>query len=346
MLKFVLRDLLPFAGLAILLTALVIGMMYAPEELDLDRAGPAPTTELPRPGPGSLEPLTGQGLSGVLVDAEGELVSDGLLAVENDERLLFTFTDEEGAFSLSPVPQEAFEVLVLARGFEPDRLDVAGPSTSARLMLAHRRANAPSFTELEASDLSGLVALPASPGPGILPLELWLKPVELASALSTALRVPRRVTVGPDGAFSLPELAHGTYELTLLPAWASGGSYPDLLAEPADRLLVHPGPGPPPVLRPTSAELRVQVVQGGKPVDGAVVELLRLLPGGERPWPRTYADSEGAVLLSGLPPGTYSLRARAGRARGERRLELSGEARLELPPLELVLPDGAGQEPR
>jgi hypothetical protein len=64
--------------------------------------------------------------------------------------------------------------------------------------------------------------------------EVWLEPVDPGSAL--CLAVTRRTRCAQDGTFEIADLQYGSYRAHVLPGWAAGGSWPDLL-DPAQAAL-------------------------------------------------------------------------------------------------------------
>ena len=112
--------------------------------------------------------------------------------------------------------------------------------------------------------------------------------------------VQRRVLCDPDGRFALPDLAAGSYRVHVLPAWAAGGTWPDVLGgevrfdhDPASlRELVLPlAEG---AIAGTLADRR------GRTIEGALLLLTPVDQPG-RLWPPATSDPRGGFLIEDLP---------------------------------------------
>jgi hypothetical protein len=154
--------------------------------------------------------------------------------------------------------------------------------------------------------------------------------------------VPRRAAVGADGTFALDDLILGEYRIEVRPAWARGGSWPDLLrgldAPPGPAVDLAAG-GAPSFL---ALDLEVGDVEGrlagleGEPIEGGLV-LASAAGDPGRVWPPETSRSDGTFAVRGLPAGPYAIAIRAGSAIVQKDvLVRSGEATtVDLDPLDV-----------
>jgi hypothetical protein len=297
---------------------------------------------LPRPdlGVGPAE------LTGVVVDGGGRPVADAGLVVLHGARIAWTWTDRDGRFRLTELPDRAVDVALVARGFEPARVAALPGPGEVRLVLARRIDPAPELPGLGALDLGGRVEFTSleTPAEGY---ELALLPVLGLERIDSGL--PRRVRVAEDGTFIVEELLSGEYELVLLPPDARGGHWPNLLAGPdgsAPRH-EHPAPGGGPTEDaddPVRIELRSRAgslagrlsdrrrAGGATWLGGAVVRVEPLDDAG-RPDPVrvlwTVSDAEGGFAVRHLPAGRYRVSLAAGAERRERDVIVRERARID-----------------
>jgi hypothetical protein len=198
----------------------------------------------------------------------------------------------------------------------------------------------------------------ARPGDPLDRYEVLLAPVAAPSEPGAA--VPRRAPTDAEGRFRFEDLAHGAYRALLLPAWARGGTWPDLAATGLDAPsipLLHPrvpsgddtdaeGAGRDEwVLRDRSGAVRCRVLgpapDGGYlTVEGALL-VLRADPSGSRPagtrpdgeslagatrlWPPGSTDADGVATIEDVPAGRYTLTLTAGGFRSETGVEVRPE---------------------
>lgn len=258
-------------------------------------------------------PLGNQRLRGRVVDAGGQAVEDIALCGQSGERPVWAFSDAEGAFRLDGLDDSPIELVALGWGFRPSVHHAAPGPEAVTITLPERQTPLPDLPEPSSAPLAGVV-LPTVPG-GWLDgegYEVVLLPARPASTLQGA--IPRRTRTNSSGAFRFDALAEGEYVAVVLPAWARGGTWPDLAAA-ASRELVHAAPeeGTARVeltLATGAIEGRV-LGTGGPPVEGALV----LLADGDRPgrlWPPQTSGPEGRFRIRDLPPGPYRVTVRAG----------------------------------
>jgi hypothetical protein len=305
--------------------------------------------EFEAPAPIEFAPLStlaerppgGPTLAGVALDAEGRPVGDVLVYLRAAGVPMWSTTDQAGRFEIAwPVlpegespPSEAIEVVVAAWGHPPTTASVEFGAPAIELRLPPPEEPTPRVAAIESAPLEGRVTCAlAEDAP--LGCEVWLEPLD--PARDVGLAVTRRARCAADGSFQFADLHRGKYRVHVLPGWAAGGSWPDLL-DPAQADLEHAtGPGAMLALKLAAGALRGAVLDyDGRPLEGALV----LACDADRPerwWPPRVANADGAFRVADLPAGNYKLVVSAGEARREvGRVELGAgqELELNLPPL-------------
>ena len=328
---------LPLA-LAVLMIALVALWAW-----DLSR-GPGDLDLRPQPDwPEALadwKPEEGPGrLSGRLLAADGAPNASALVQVETPGGPLWTRTDTLGRFDLNGLPdtgQAPLWVTVLAFEHLPKRFTLepdAAPTWEVEWRLEPPPAELPALPPLEVEDFLGRIVRPRGETLG---LEVRLLPPPGTDMLTGA--VERRARVHADGTFRVPSLAAGVYQAQVLPAWASGGTWPVIgtgVVSVAPRSSM---PAPPP-LQVTEAQVFGTVrTPDGAPLVGAMVVLRdESAPG--RLCPPLATDPVGSFTFTGLPAGNYTLDIVSGLTRHTQGVELAANAdavldiTLELGPL-------------
>jgi len=287
-------------------------------------------------------PPGGPRLVGTVRAPEGAPVEGVLVHASPAGVPTWDVTDAAGRFDLDWPPTEELEAApsfvelsVAAWDHPPVSRTVDWGLEQVEIVLPPREEPVPPLPEVETARLVAR-ARPALDRPEGAPLELELvlEPVDPPESFSIA--IVRRVRCEPDGTFRLDDLAHGRYRTQVLPGWAAGGSWPDLLAGRGPEL-EHP--------RPAGEALELALAEGalsgtvtdpeGGPLEGA----LALLADGARPerlWPPRFTDAQGRFTFEALPEGTYRLVLSAGEGRHvEEDLRVRAGAVLEptLPPL-------------
>ena len=274
-------------------------------------------------------------LRGQVIDSEGRKVANALVACVVEDRLYFTHAAEDGGFVLDDLPAGALQVDVVAEGFLPATLQTYAGSRPVELVLPTRQPDPPDFAPLEASELRGWVEARGSAArwEGY---ELWLTPAKRPTSPTDDPLVPRRVSVGAGGRVVIPDLVHGRYYVQLLPPWASGGSWPDLLRGLDDPPieLNHAQRGPDQQQDPAhdrrfvvrAGGLEQRILDSDKQgriefVEGATVFLYSRpsgTPDGQHAglFPLTQSDAQGRVRILDLPPGRYRMTVRSGSTEG------------------------------
>jgi hypothetical protein len=143
--------------------------------------------------------------------------------------------------------------------------------------------------------------------------------------------LPRRIATDAAGTFQVPDLAHGSYGVRVLPHWARGGSWPDLTQKPASSSGAHDGSVLVHNAASSANELRIQLENGSisavirntenAPVEAALVIVSRA----DDPsfvWPPISTAADGSFTARDLPAASYLVSVRAGGAAIEQRIEV------------------------
>jgi len=294
---------------------------------------PFPADELTLPV--GTEDVTGR----VLADGVGA-VAEALVWVEVRGRLVWSFTRPDGTFELRELDAGPARVHVLARGFAPWTFQVVVGDDALDLELPPPRDDPPEPPAAARSDWTGSVGPTGGvPQPAGLVVELspLAPPHEFGSAL------PRRATVRADGSFEVQDLVHADYRVLLLPEWAVGGSWPDLLSPShggVPTTLRHPEPRPR-RLEPLAGRIEGRIYRSGprNPAEpeGIAAALVFVAPvepqGTDRParhWPPAVSDATGRFRIEALPPGDYEVRVRVGDFHPTQRVSVPARERIDL----------------
>lgn len=300
--------LVPLVGLLAMGVVVVRASQDAPA-LVADFGSPPEVRELPAPDLG-LGEVT---LEGTVFAADGRPSEGASVFVVQAGRPAWDFTDDLGRFRLTDLHPGALSVDVHAPGH-------VATSVSAQV------GTGPLVVRLK----EAIPAPPRLPDPTRVPLVGRIVPAEIdltgfevallptAPASEPGTGVPRRVACDAEGRFSAEDLVPAEYEVLLLPPWATGGSWPDLLTPlgaPALRI-VHPPVGD--LQLPLAAGLIAGTAfdgSRGEPLAGALVVAVpeRGTDAGG-PWhlPPTRTTPAGTYQLGPLPPGEYRVILTAG----------------------------------
>lgn len=324
---------------AVVLLALLVGL--AVEHLGNDHSALPSFTPARPPAFEAMRVPEAEGVlrGRVLAAPEGggQPVADASVYVRSGGIPHWTFTDAEGSFELTRLPaflaDEENTAVVLAWGHPPSSFEVAFGDQERELVLPAQPPPLPTLPEVERAPIEGRVLGARAAWGSSDGYEIVFSPAVPANVLQGP--VERRIASDASGAFTVEDLALGAYRVSVLPTWARGGTWPDLVAE-VSRDLDH--------TRDTTSlelELSAGAVEGPiwdtspKAVEGALV----LLVDADQPtriWPPAVSDEGGRFRIRALPPGRYLLTARAGEGSSEEiRVEVRpGEVtRLELPAL-------------
>jgi hypothetical protein len=341
----------PFLKLAIPLgTLAALALAYGIQQLV---AKPDPPPNIKRPPPTTFPrlepPVHGHALEGQISGPAGEPVERALVWVRSGDEPSFTYSDAAGVFRFGDLGPGPWQGKVLALGFEP--LALSFPESAAPQAIALAKAYGPpqKLALLERAPLAGRIVAPE--GFDALHCEVVLEP-DAPTSIDSAL--PRRVECDAQGAFRIDDLIVARYALRVLPAWARGGTWPDLLAgigSSATREFTHSSAGGELVLQLECGTIEGTLLEPitigpdglplpaprREPVEGALVELaLASDPG--RIWIPQATDAAGKFSLGPLPRGTYALKLHAGELTLAREVSLGAGERLKLDLL-LTAPD-------
>jgi hypothetical protein len=321
-------ELIPYAGLALILIALLV-RGFRDEGLALEPF-PAP----PRPSLVDFAAaLPTSTLAGTVVDEGGEAVAEALVLAPVNDELVWTYTDVQGHFELGRLPAGERVLEITARRFRPRTFATLAPDTALVLDIGKAIDPPPELPKITRGDLPGQLEASID-GRGWLDYEVVLLPAAPPDRFGAP--VPVRAAVGADRSFHFPGLIHGEYRILVLPPWARGGSWPNL-CESTHRGYVH-GPSAGELLIPVAAgEIRGQLFDlEGDSLEGGLI-LVHPEAAPERPWIPARSDTDGGFVVRDLPPGNYQLEVQAGLALHVQRVPVraGGISEADLPPLDV-----------
>jgi len=330
----------PFLKLAIPLgTLAALALGYGIQRLAEE---PEPPINIQRPAPTTFRKLEppphGHKLLGQVTSPTGEAVDRALVWVRSGEEGRGSWTDALGAFRFDELGPGPWQAKVVAQGFEPLSLELAESSTLQVVVLEKAYGPAPELAKLEHAELAGRIVVPA--GFDASGFEVVLQPGE-PTRIDSAL--PRRAACDAQGAFKIDDLIVAHYELRVLPAWARGGTWPDLLVgvgDGAQHDFTHKQGAGELLLRLALGTIAGSLVEpDGAPIEGALVELeLAGDPG--RIWLPQSTDAAGQFALHALPKARYLLTLRAGGSTWKREIELGASEDHQLGPIVVPLAGG------
>lgn len=307
------------SGLVLGLFALAAGRFLLADTPDLPSfaGGKAPTfPELPTIAEQSPQ---AQPLRGRLVDPLGTAVPEALVYARPLGVPTWDVSDAEGRFELfwpeagSGEPTRA-RLAIAARGFPPIEHEAVREPEERVITLPERESTPAPLPRVTPAPLAGRVVPARADDVPPYAYEVLLVPVDPPETFGPA--VLRRATCDPDGRFALPDLAAGSYRVHVLPAWAAGGTWPDVLG--SEVRFDHDAQTP--------RELMLALAEGaisgtladrrGRTIEGALL-LLSPVDQPGRLWPPATSDTRGGFLIEDLPAGSYRLFVEAGDARVE-----------------------------
>jgi hypothetical protein len=324
---------IPILTLAGIVVGFIAKKMLAPPPAELV-IQPLPAARI-----AALEfPARNRALEGRVVDPAGAGVAEALVWLRAGDAPHFTYTDPEGRFRLIALESTPWHATVIAPGFAPLVVELGESESPQTIQLGAPLGPPPSLPLLPRAGLTGTVSSRGSTsfeGCEVV-LTPTLPPEELGAPL------PRRAFVGADGNFEFPDLIAGQYLVEVLPAWARGGTWPDLAREThaeEPRTFTHLAANFPQKL---AIELQTGEVTGklldpdGHPIEGALI-LTALASDPSRVWPPDSSAGDGTFAVRGLPAGKYLLAIRAGSAALQREVLIrAGESTsLEFAPLDV-----------
>jgi len=332
----------PFLKLAIPLgTLAALALAFAIQRLASE---PDPPINIQRPAPTTFKKLEppphGHKLLGKVTSPTGEAVDRALVCLHSGEEGRGCWTDALGAFRFDELGPGPWQATIAALGFESLSLELAESSTLQVVALQKALGPPPVLAKLEHAELAGRILVP--PDFDASGFEVVFDPGE-PTRIDSA--VPRRAACDAQGNFKIEDLIVARYELRVLPAWARGGTWPDLLLGVGEgageqREFTH---------QKGAGELRLRVALGtiagalvepdGGPIEGALVELeLAGDPG--HLWLPQSTDAAGKFALRALPKARYLLTLRAGGSTLTREIELGPSEDRELEPIVVPRPGG------
>lgn len=316
----------------LVLAGLVVGFLRRPRQPEFTdiRGGlrrPAPQFEQLHPPVGALE------LSGQLLATDGAPAAEVPLYSRCGGVPRWTTTTADGRFVFAGLVADEVELVSAAWGCEPAKWQLSAASSPHVLHLPAAASDIPVQGPIRRADLAGRVVRSLEePVDGY---EVVLTPADPPETIQPA--TPRRVLIAADGTFRFEGLVLARYVVQVLPAWARGGSWPDLLA-PELAALDHAAVSEDLTLTLHEGEIEGRVVdEDAQPVPGALVTLIS----GDQdlhtfPWDSTQGD--GTFHLRDLPAGTYRVEIHAGEGlRVEPAVEVLPRTRRRLGDLPLVL---------
>ena len=273
-------------------------------------------------------------LAGIVLGADDEPAPDVLvhvyppIAPAGEARpLKRAHTNADGRFELGGLYAGEYRAILLKTGFPNTSVSVSIPSNEVRWHVGEPFGPIETLPDMQRANLRGQVwRARADDAHSLIDYEVLLQPAAGVHELSGA--VPRRAKIDPSGAFAVEGLVTAPYQLSVLPPWGRGGSWPFLARQ--DHEHTTDGAQTVVMVELVSAELS-GVLRDPKrrPIEGA---LIKLWPEGspKRIWPAESTDADGAFRVRDLAPGPYRLRVRAGAAQLERVLELGPGETLKL----------------
>jgi hypothetical protein len=284
-------------------------------------------------------PLRTRVLAGTVVGPDDQPIDDALVSLVASGEPHWTFTDDKGRFRLEGLERGEWNVTVTATAHTPLLVTLPDDETEHVVRLPDAARAMPTFTPRVMAPLSGHVTA-AIDGP-LDGTEVVLTPVLPLEMLDAPL--PRRTVCDREGKFSIDDLQVGDYVVSVLPAWARDGTWPDLArrANGSPVTWKHAtGAGELAIALENGALHGVVADRQGRALEGALV-LVSSSTAPERVWPPVAADAQGAFTVLDLPPGKYVVAVRAGP--GSQQVTADVGARTIV---ELALPPLAVERPR
>jgi hypothetical protein len=323
---------IPFRRAFILATLVGLSSGYLYQRVVRDRPSLAPEPQAVRTLPTPAERFDDLLLQGRLLDAGGRPAAGAAVVVEHTAGVATTTTDGLGRFRVGGLAAGPARADLLLHGHRPVAYELVLPSVEAVEWVAGAEFDpVEALAPIEQSGLEGrLEPLPVDAASGY---EVWLRASGPPERAALAGVVERRATVDSDGRFRFEALAHGDYEVALLPPFARGSSWPRLVT----LSFVHGADAPGLVVASDSSSILGKLIDGtGRPVVDAAV---RLSPVDDLDhlWPTVRSDLDGTFRVAHLVDGSYRLEVRAGEAELVERIRVRRgyDQVLELPPLVL-----------
>lgn len=267
--------------------------------------------------------------SGTLTGSRGETLEDAVVYIRTDSAPFWNRTDAAGRFELSQLTAGPWEVLVVARGYQPQTFNIADNDIARTLVMQTPIETLATLPQLAQGNLSGALIDPNLPDANLAGYELSFEPE--ASLEDPSAPFPVRVLTDEKGSFFLKDLAEGRYRVHVLPPWARGGIWPDLCAPEAAEFAFNPKLGMLTLTVPIErGEIHGRLTDSkGSFLEGALV-IVESADDSRRVWPTVSTSPEGSFLVTDLPPGAYKMRARAGAGGTEQLVDVRAGVTLNL----------------
>ncbi len=255
-------------------------------------------------------PLRTRVLAGTVVGPDDQPIDDALVSLVAADEPHWTWTDAKGHFRLEGLERGEWNVTVTVTAHAPFLVTLPDDEQEHVVRLPDAARTMPAFEKRVTAPLAGHVT-PALAG-SLDGAEVVLTPVLPLEMLDAP--VPRRTLCDPDGKFAIEDLQVGEYVVSVLPAWARDGTWPDLARR---------SNGSPVSWKHAegAAELAIDLENGGlhgvvadregHALEGALV-IVSSSASPERVWPPVAADAQGGFTVADLPPGKYLVAVRAG----------------------------------
>jgi len=288
------------------------------------------------PAGAQLAPLEAPGgdrtLSGRVVDIDSNPIAGVTVFLRSSDVPFWTETGADGAFELRGLVDGPHEVALVKWGHPPRMAHIDSPTEGVELTLTPPKPPPPRLPAIAAAPLSGRVAHPLGGAfADVEGYEIQLEPRTEVTEFQAA--VLRRIPSDGRGFFAVEDLAFGEYSVRVVPSWASGGSWPDLVSL-ADAQLLHAVDGGDfAVFGLEVGAIEATVVDpNGKALEGAYA-ILSDARDASRVWPPQQSDGYGVLRFLDLPPGRYRISLRAGESAIEELLVDVANAEVSRPPL-------------
>ncbi len=317
-----------------LLLAVWVGFRDVPLDRQSASSGPdSPLAKLPPPGPQGV-------LSGVLLGSDGKPVPGADLSTQQDGRVLWAHTDDQGAFEMLGLHPGPLQLAVLPPSNLPEILSVQGPAQDVRLILGATEpkmglpSDPPEIPKLGSSAWMGRIKNPERPNQ-LQGYQVWLVPNGSPQRLTSG--IPRRTETDASGSFRIDDLLHAPYGVHILPPGNGGILQPNLLVPLGSQAptLNHGAQATPVEWVLQSGELFGTLQDESGPVRSAMVMLQALAdPDGESGQSQVLApvqtDALGRWSVPDLPPAKYQIQVRGGGLTLEMEVELRANQRLRV----------------
>lgn len=285
--------------------------------------------EIAPPPAASLPPLSiaarENEIEGRVIASDGSSVPDALVWLRAGDEPHWTYTDAAGNFHFDGLALGPWPTSVLARGFAPLKTTLDAQPAAHTIQLGAPLAAFATLPPIARSTLSGRVL--AGLESDLEGYEVVLTPVAPPETIGAPFL--RRTPCAHDGRFTFDDLALGSYDVEVRPAWARGGSWPDVARKsPSDAplALLHTSSASDLVIALQSGEIRGTLAN----IDGSALEggLVLITPAADssRVWPPMSTAADGSFVAHDLPPDRYVVTVHAGAATAHQTIDVHARA--------------------